>query len=189
MTDTNTYIIGSIGRRIDSTIEAMIRNDYEDALIHLFPALDKTAKRRRQRSGVGERIKAFIADQQIIIAAIAFNNIFTRSCMFDGLTFADAIYKFGRTSIAHEGELDERLRIVPGNGLRIGKVWELPAATVSALAIAVIIAPENAHERSANTAHIKILLEEFPVQSLWGAEDTVKELIKKVYRRDVFADV
>jgi len=189
MTNVNVETIGSIGRRIDSTIEAIIRNDYEHALIHLFPALDKTAKRRRPRSGVGDRIKAFISDQQIIITAIAFQNIFTQGCMFDGLTFADAIYKFGRTSIAHEGELDERLKIIPGSSLRIGKVWELPASTVSAMAVAVIIAPENARERCMSTSRIKILQKEFPVQSLWGAEDKVKALIKEVFRRDVFADV
>jgi hypothetical protein len=189
MTTSKANNIGSIGRRVDSTIDAIIRNDYENALIHLFPALDKTAKRRRPKSGVGERIKAFIADQQIIITAIAFQNIFTQDCMFDGLTFSDAIYKFGRTSIAHEGELDERLRIIPGNNLRIGKVWELPASTVSAMAIAVIIAPENAHESSASAARIKILQEEFSVQTLWGSEETVKDLIKKVFQRDVFADV
>jgi hypothetical protein len=189
MTETADSAIGSIGRRVDSTIAAMQAQSYEDALIHLFPAVDKTAKRRRPESGVGERICSFISEQQVLITAIAFRNVFAPGCMFDGLTFADAIYKLARTSIIHEGELDARLRITSGNSLRIGKVWELPSSTVSAMTVAVIVSPENAGERSSSATRVSILGEEFEVQSLWGAQSKIEDVVRRVFRRDVFADV
>lgn len=77
-------------------------------MIHFFPALDKTAKKRRPKDAVGSRIGNFIADQEAIITAVAAGNIF-RNITVDGISFPDAIYKFGRTSFAHEGELDKRL--------------------------------------------------------------------------------
>ena len=44
----------SISRRIESSIQAMNRKAYEDAFIHLFPAIDKTAK-KRSRVGCAPR--------------------------------------------------------------------------------------------------------------------------------------
>ena len=181
--------IGPIGRRIDSALAAIVSRKWEDALIHLFPAMDKTAKRRRPKASVSERIRAFIDEQQVIITAIAFGNILGRDCSFNGLTFSQAIYKFGRTSIAHEGQLDERLRITAGGGVRIGQVWELPSSTVMAMCIAVIIAPENARERSASRGTLTVMGENFEVQELWGAQRKIEDTIRRQYRRDVFAGV
>jgi len=100
----------SISRRIESSIQALDRKAYEDAFIHLFPAIDKTAKKRRDKDGVAQRIKAFISDEEGIITVVATNN-FIRNITVNGIDFPTALYKFGRTSIAHEGELDERLQI------------------------------------------------------------------------------
>jgi len=64
----------SVSRRIESCIKFANIKDYESALIHFFPALvpalDKTAKKRRPKEGVGSRIRKFIADQEGIISAI-----------------------------------------------------------------------------------------------------------------------
>jgi len=62
------------------------------------------------KDGVAQRIKAFISDEEGIITAVATNN-FIRNITVNGIDFPTALYKFGRTSIAHEGELDERLQI------------------------------------------------------------------------------
>lgn len=77
-------------------------------MVNFFPALDKTAKRRRPKDGVGERIRRFIFDQEAIITAIATGHVF-QNIFVNGMSFPEAIYKFGRTPIAHEGELDPRL--------------------------------------------------------------------------------
>jgi hypothetical protein len=57
----------SISRRVESSIKAYQEGDFETSLVHLFPALDKTAKKRRPRDRVGERIKSFIDDELEII--------------------------------------------------------------------------------------------------------------------------
>ena len=184
----STKAIGSIGRRIDSTIAAIVARQPEEALIHLFPAMDKTAKRRRPKAGVGDRIRGFIDDQEIIITAIAFGNIMSGTVV-DGMKFSEAIYKFGRTSIAHEGELDERLKIIPGCEVRIGRTWELPESTIFAMCIATMIAPENAGETSSSKGSVKVLGHETAIQDLWGAQIVVEDTIRTLYRRDVFAGV
>ena len=80
----------SIGRRIISAFSAFQQRDYEGACIHLFPAIDKTAKRRRPKEGVGERIRQFIADQEAIISVVATGNYMVRNYV-DGIGFPDAI--------------------------------------------------------------------------------------------------
>src|SRR3990172_10754339 len=94
----------SISRRIQSCINYADAGNYESAMVNFFPALDKTAKRRRPKDGVGDRIRRFISDQEAIITAIATGNVF-RNISINGVSFPEAIYKFGRTPIAHEGEL------------------------------------------------------------------------------------
>lgn len=189
MPQTSTTSLGSIGRRIDSTLAAIVTGKHEEALIHLFPAMDKTAKRRRPNVGVAERIRRFIDDQQIIITSIAFGNILTKDCLLDGLSFSQAIYKFGRTSIAHEGELDENLLITSGNQVRIGKTWELPASTIFSMCVAVMIAPENSSEKSLSEGTVNVLGQEFSIQELWGAQSKIENMIRQQYRRDVHVGI
>jgi hypothetical protein len=100
-----------ISRRIASCIRYTIAKDYEAAMVNFFPALDKTAKTRRPKCGVAARIKGFLADEEALITAIAIRNAFV-GVKFNGMSFPDAIYKFGRTAIAHEGELDPRLTFI-----------------------------------------------------------------------------
>ena len=156
--------------------------------MHFFPALDKTAKRRRPRSGVGDRIRSFISDEEAIISAIATGNILKNICV-DGISFPDAIYKFGRTAIAHDGELDKRLQITDSNTLAIGKVWCLPASYVHAMCIAVMAAPENARERLPMDGRIVLFNQEWQLNELWGARHRLRAAIAKAFgRADLFAN-
>jgi len=166
----------SIGRRIISAFSAFQQRDYEGACIHLFPAIDKTAKRRRPKEGVGERIRQFIADQEAIISVVATGNYMVRNYV-DGIGFPDAIYKFGRTSIAHEGELDRRLEFTDTGTIMIGEVWSLPSSYIPAMCVAVMAANENERETISATGSIEILGEKWEVNDLWGAEDKLNSAI------------
>ena len=84
----------SISRRIQSCINYVSAGDYESAMVNFFPAIDKTAKRRRPKDGVGRRIRRFISDQEAIITAIATGHVF-RNIFVNGVSFPEAIYKFG----------------------------------------------------------------------------------------------
>lgn len=170
----------SVSRRLASSFEAFQSKDYEAALIHFFPALDKVAKRRRPKEGVGSRIRGFLKDEEVLISAIATGNVF-QGVVIDGVTFEDAIYKFGRTPIAHEGELDPRLQFVDGGSWSIGRVWNLPSQYILGLCVAVMVAPECEGEHIDGNARVTLFGREWELNQLWGAEQEVKTHIAAVF--------
>lgn len=146
-------------------------------MVNLFPAIDKTAKKRRPKDGVGKRIKAFLQDEEVLITAVGTGNVF-KGCMFDGKSFHDALYEFGRTPIAHEGELDPRLKFNNNGGLQIGvEGWNLPASYIVGMALSVIIAPENEGEKTADGLSVDVLGARFMVNDIWGKPDAVRKHI------------
>jgi hypothetical protein len=171
----------SVSRRLASCLAAYQQQDYETALIHFFPALDKVAKRRRPKESVGSRIRAFLKDEEVLISAVATGNVF-KGATFNGITFEEAIYKFGRTSIAHEGELDARLRFVDGGTWSIGEVWELPSQYILGLCIAVIVSPECKGEHLVSDAAVTLFNRDWKVKELWGAEQDVKAHIASSFK-------
>ncbi len=174
----------SISRRMESCIAAFQNDDYEVALIHYFPALDKTSRRRRPNDGVGVRIRGFLDDELDIITHIATRNIFR--CNFDGMSLPQAIYKLGRTSIAHEGELDPRLNFNNKHGMSTGQTWNLPPTFIIGLILAVVVAPENANERFSQNYMIRIHETEFNLSELWGNRQTIRDWMEKLYGRPIF---
>jgi len=173
----------SISRRIKSAIENLQSKDFESSLIHLYPALDKTAKKRRPRDGVSMRIKGFLADEEVLISSIATSNAF-KNININGIDFPTAIYKFGRTSIAHEGELDSRLVINETGELKIGTVWNLPASYITGIIIAVVVAPENLREKLDSDLVINLFEKQFIVDEIWGQRDIIRNHISNVFKND-----
>lgn len=176
-----------VSRRIQQCIERLQIKDYEGALVNLFPAIDKTAKKRRPKVGVGNRIRNFLKDEEVLITAVGTRHIF-KDCSFDGVSFEDALYKFGRTSIAHEGELDPRLKFNENGHLQIGQNdWNLPSNYIVGMALAVIIAPENASESTAAGLGIAIFGKQFELNEIWGKPEAVHSHICMVFQNaDIF---
>jgi hypothetical protein len=150
-------------------------------MVNFFPALDKTAKRRRPKHGVGDRIRCFIADQEAIITAVATGNII-QNISINGVSFPDAIYRFGRTPIAHEGELDPRLTFNDARSLQIGGTWNLPSSYITGLCVGVMVAPENAQEFIHAPLSLSIFGRDFKINELRGAELLVKKVISDAFR-------
>lgn len=173
----------SISRRIEASIQSLSSKDYEAAFIHLFPAIDKTAKKRRPKDGVGQRIKSFISDEEAIISAVATKNIF-RNIQFDGIDFPTALYRFGRNSIAHEGELDKRLQITENGSLQIGQVWSLPSSYITGLIISVIVSPENSGEKINESLGITLFGQQYNVNDLWGQKEIIQSKICEIFQND-----
>ncbi|HEY3054103.1 MAG TPA: hypothetical protein VGK04_12020 [Thermoanaerobaculia bacterium] len=171
----------SVGRRLAACLEAYQRKDYESALVHFFPALDKVAKRRRPKEGVGARIRSFLKDEEVLISAIATDNVF-KGAVFDGTTFEEAIYKFGRTAIAHEGELDPRLKFVDSGGWSVGQVWRLPSKYILGMCVAVMTAPECKGETMSAQATVMLFGREWRLSHLWGSEKEIKAHVATVFR-------
>lgn len=177
-----------VSRRLQQCIERLQVNDYEGALVNLFPAIDKTAKKRRPTAGVGSRIRSFLKDEEVLITAVGTGNVF-KGCSFNGVSFEDALYKFGRTPISHEGELDSRLKFNDQGGLQIGQeCWNLPSSYIVGMALAVITAPENVDESTAEGLGINIFDKQFLLNEIWGKPDAVRSHICDVFRYpDLFA--
>jgi len=165
----------------EQCIERLQVNDYEGALVNLFPAIDKTAKKRRPKAGVGNRIRSFLKDEEVLITAVGTGNVF-KGCSFDGVSFEDALYKLGRTPISHEGELDPRIKFNDKSGLQIGQDnWNLPSSYIVGMALAVITAPENEGERTAEGLGIKVFDKQFALNEIWGKPDAVRSHICEVF--------
>jgi hypothetical protein len=160
----------------------MQARDWEGALVNLFPALDKTAKRRRPKVAVGERVRGFLEDEEALISAVATGNVF-KGVYVDGLSITDALYKFGRNSIAHEGELDPKLRFTEDGSLVIGKDgWALPVGYIAGMTLAVVVAPENAHESIDASLSFNLFGHEHELSRLWGQRHMVCAVITEKFR-------
>lgn len=99
------------------------------------------------------------------------------------MSFHDALYNFGRTPIAHEGELDPRLTFNSNGRLQIGKDhWNLPISYIAGMALAVIIAPENAGERTAAGLGMTVFEKRLALNDIWGRPGLVREHICERFR-------
>lgn len=175
-------IPSGISRRIQQCITHIQTEDWEGALVNLFPALDKTAKKRRKKAGVAERIKAFLEDEEMLVSAIATGNVF-KGIHTDGISITDALYKLGRTSIAHEGELDPRLEFNETGSIVIGQdKWNLPTGYIVGMSLAVIVAPENAKERVDDKYGFSLFGEQHQLNSLWGQQQKVQGIIAAKFK-------
>ena len=171
-----------ISRRMQQCIQHLQANDPEGALVNLFPAIDKTAKKRRPKDGVGKRIKSFLQDEEVLITAVGTGNVF-KGCTFEGKAFHDVLYEFGRTPIAHEGELDPRLKFNNHGGLQISRDnWNLPVSFIAGMAFAVIIAPENQGEKTVDGLSVIVLGTRFLVNEIWGKPDAVRKYLCEKFR-------
>ena len=177
-----------ISRRIEQCIERLQTNDHEGALVNLFPAIDNTAKKRRHKDGVAKRIKGFLKDEEVLITAVGGGNVF-KDCSFDGMSLEAILYKFGRTSIMHEGELDPRLSFDKGGKIQARRDnWILPVGYIAGMALAVIIAPENKGEQTADGLGITIFEKRFSLNEIWGKPDAVKTHVCAKFRNsEVFS--
>lgn len=165
---------GSVGRRLEAAFEAFRGKDYETTLIHLFPALDKTAKARRPKADVGHRIRSFLEENEDFISYIAIGSVL-RNIHVGNMSIPAAIYKFGRCPIAHEGELDPRLKITEDSALSIGNDWKLPVSYIFAMLIALIVAEENSNEFFTRDIQLKIKDKDFLLNKIWGKEKLLRE--------------
>jgi hypothetical protein len=167
----------AIARRIESCLINLGSGEIESAAIHVFPAIDATAKLRRPPPiGVGVRIKKFIDDDDELVSLIAFRGRI-KGCMFNGKTIGAAIYDLARNPLMHEGELDPRMTFEATNGFTLGGTWNLPPRILLALAIIVVIAPENKDSRIKADIAVDLFGRRYELNEIWGKHQHFIDLI------------
>jgi len=142
-----------------------------------------------QPSSISRRIQSCInyvsagdyESAMVNFTAIATGHVF-RNIFVNGVSFPEAMYKFGRTPIAHEGELDPRLTFNDAGALQIGNTWNLPSSYITGLCVGVMVAQENTQEFINAPLSLTIFGHEFQINELWGAEPLVKKIIADAFR-------
>ena len=162
----------AIEKRIRKSLQCLEEGDAEDAIYNIAPIIDVVAKERhKDKKRVGDRIKAFVFDEQQLIYYLSTQgNILVpdgvRIVLVEdkevdkpvgnhGGELADFIYHNIRCAQAHDAEIDHDL-IDFGRNFGIGRqkfdgdggklepgVFIISNATVLALILSVICAPEN----------------------------------------------
>ena len=171
----------AISRRVEKGLKALIEKDYEEALLNIFPALDKTAKKRRPQVGVGERIREFIRDEGKYITGLMTSSAIG-NFKANGYEMPQVIYKFARNSLLHEGEIDDsKLTINEEGYIRFGPgVWSIPDYYIKGLLVVIILAPENRNTFGCNKYEMVLMKRKYKLGTLWGRKDIFKvKLLEK----------
>lgn len=168
---------GSVARRLEAAFDAFNRKDYETCLIHLFPALDKTAKKRRSKAKVGDRICKYLEEDEDLLSYIALGGTIIRGINIGNMTLPKVLYLYGRCPIAHEGELDPRLRITENQELIIDTTWTFPSSYIFALMVSVLLAVENENEFFNKNFKISFCNITFNANELWGRAVNTRQII------------
>ncbi len=162
----------AIEKRIRKALQYLEEGDMEDAILNITPAIDVVAKERyKDKKRVGDRIKAFIFDEQHMIYYLSTQGKISlpdgvRIVLVDdkdtgkpvgnyGGELADFVYHNIRCAQAHDAEIDYGLidfgrnfgigrQIFEGDGGELAPgVFIISNATILALILSVICAPEN----------------------------------------------
>lgn len=153
----------------------MHKNNIEGALLNLFPAIDATAKLRYPKMKVGERFKQFLNDQETFIYFTATRNSM-KNITVQGMTLADALYKYARNSIVHDGELENKISFDSGT-ISMGKEWFLTHGFIVGMIASVAIARENKNEYIEPTGSLNVFGGAYTLNELWGREKHFADVI------------
>jgi hypothetical protein len=162
----------AIEKRIEKALQCLEEGDMEDAVFNIAPIIDVVAKERyKDKKRVGDRIKDFIFDEQHLIyylstqgkislpegirIVLANHEDVDNPVGNHGGELSDFIYHNIRCAQTHDAEIDYDL-IDFGRNFGIGRqkfegdggelasgVFIISSATILALILSVICAPEN----------------------------------------------
>ena len=164
-------------RRVEDAFDAIRLGRTESAALHLFPAIDATARARRPTESVGARFRALIQDQIGIIAPLGLSVVLGRDCTFGGIALEDALYKLGRCTLLHEAGLSDSFAFSESRHSMLGGKWLLSHHFLCALLVSVVTARENRGLAVRRDFSLNILGSIESVNDLWGEEDRIRELI------------
>jgi hypothetical protein len=155
------------------------------ALALACAAIDATAKRVYPQAKVGERYRAFLRENLVLVTAFGFPGLQAGGIRIkvgpnSGLDPKDVdehdytgieaiLYRTVRCGLVHECDIDTKIRFTKGTQIGdFDETFSLPAALILGLLAAVILHPVNADERSVLDSSIELSGRKYPLNSLWG---------------------
>ncbi len=141
----------TISKRIDTAMMHLANNDFENALIQISIAIDRTAKKKWANKGVGIRIKNFINEYETFIYQfISFGQIqLSKGGKISiQMTLDELLYKAIRCSLLHGDDIEDFINIVDTNdkiGVKNGKLIITPAY-ITGFMFSVIVDAKNKNE-------------------------------------------
>jgi hypothetical protein len=170
-------------RRIYFALKHLESEEFEEALMHLFRALDSTSKKRYPKYKPGMRIKTFLRDEETLILFMATGSLFDGGIYYNDRDMADVIYRFARTSAVHDEFLDHRVQFNRESGVSIGEVWNFPPQMIHGLILATMCSPENSECRIKIEFHLEFLGKNYKEEDIWGKKDLFNKRIKDKFHR------
>jgi hypothetical protein len=194
--------MGAVGNRINTALKFLQQNDFENALINISIAIDKTAKKKYRIKGVGERIKKFIYEYESFIYQFAMNGEVTfhvkGKIEICGKELHDIVYKSIRCALLHEGEIGNNVEIVNKVGIMGGTKegkFIINKGHIDALLFSVISEDVNKNEKCDSgisyTHHFSSGKNNtMKINELWGNLKKIEELTncKKYSREEIFKE-
>ena len=173
----------AISKRIDTAIKHLSEKDFENALIQISIAIDKTAKKKYGIKEVGKRMKRFVKEYENFIYQFATGgHLFIGTgakIIINGEELHDTVYKSIRCALQHGDELEDKIQIDNEIGLlgsQNGKVI-INSGHIDGLLFAVIADEVNKHEScDSNPIYSRHPREIIVINELWGNIEKVEEI-------------
>lgn len=184
----------NVGDSVKHAIDELDRRKWDAAMLHACNAVDGTGRKRYPKLGVAARFKRTIRDSIDIFGMVATPGLNVKQTRFPAAVrsdlpdkrpdIADVIYGIHRCAHGHGDELPAGYELTPtedgmadlwaARGVRV----QLPSSVVSGLLSIVVFAPENKGQVIPATYQLSITDRTFFINSWWGREDDVRELVK-----------
>lgn len=175
----------AIADRIDEALQKMAADDFEAAAVQISIAIDATAKAIYPKNyKVGQRFKALVDDNEEFILFVAMGCGTRFVLRGDGaLEFGEkgrlsqVLYKYVRSSLIHEGELDEGVVLRAGSVIGIDEArFILGSEMLTGLILLLLGLPVNKRQVLRNQHEIIFRGQRFSAQSLWGRLDYIQQV-------------
>lgn len=162
----------------------MIANDYPEAMFHICPAIDATAKRFSGKRG-RKNYKDFLTDNMDIVcgfsvgtplSGIRLNYVIPGITAPDGsCSLEEIIYHSVRCGLAHEAAIPTNILITENQlGDPNGSLL-LPKSIICGLIMAVVGSPANSLETCQETLCIHLNGVGFQINQWWGRSGALRK--------------
>lgn len=174
----------TVSRRIDTAIKHLRENDYENALIQISIAIDRTAKKKYPNvKKVGSRIKKIIQNYESFIYFFASNGqmlVMPNAKVVIGTEdLPNMIYKSVRCALQHGDDLTDNVVIEDGVvslGMRDGK-FILNRGHIFGLLFSVVGDNVNQLEFCESNPFVVIKNKTIMINDLWGNLKKIEDII------------